>query len=238
MHYIIPVKIRELRVERFGQKVSYVDVFGTGVRVFYSDPNFDLSPLNINSYLIAITDQSRFFIEADNPMKAIEAFYKEYEEGTSCGLESQAIEISKREPIEELPSCPFMKYNKNGSTVCIHGEEEEYEEHMKSTDEESSFGCGCVIDFADYGPRICPIENTWKMYEYDYAIEEHKGFKFKRLNKKCITPEKLAEKRIDILKNESAIYFGATVAKEYHKIKKLHHKLTNIFKELKLNWPE
>ncbi len=239
MNYIIPVRLRELNISQWGSKVAYVDVFGKGVKVIYSKPDFDLSPLNINnSYIIGISDQYHRYVEAETPRAALEKFYKDYEDATSCGLESQAMEISKREPIEELPSCPFMKFNKNGNTVCVHGDEEEFNEREADPDENNVYGCGCVIDGADYGPDICPIENTWKMFEYDFTVEEIDGFKFKRLNKEAVTSEQVALKKIPLLKEESAVSFGSSVAEEFHNSRKQFHKLKKIFKENKIEWPK
>lgn len=238
MNYIIPIIKRELQISNFGSKVTYVDIYGKGVRVIYADEDTDLSPSNLSRYLLAVSDQSEAHIEANSPEEALEFFYEKFKDAVNCGLESQAIQISHRSPIEELPSCPFMKFNKNGSTVCIWGDEEEFKEREEDPDENNVFGCMCVIDFADYGPKRCPVENTRKLLRYDHIIQEVDGFKFKRLNKNCLTPEQIAEKKIGMLKHESAITFGAKVATNYMKIKKQHAKLDSIFKELKLSWPD
>ncbi len=237
MNYIIPIIKRELRISNFGSKVAYVDVFGKGVRVIYSDEKEDLSPANLSRYAFGISDQSKAYIEADSPSEALKKFYEEYKNAVNCGLESQAIQISHRDPIEELPSCPSMKFNKNGHTVCIWGDEENFKDSEEDPDL-PAYGCGCVLDFADYGPRRCPIENSWKLLRYDHLIQEIGGFKFKRLNKNCLTPEQVAEKRVGVLKHESAVIFGAKVAKTYFKLRKQHAKLDSIFTELKLSWPD
>lgn len=237
MNYIIPIRRRETTVERFGTKVAYLEILGKGVCVYYSDPNFDFSPLNISRYLVGISDQSRYYIEANSPREALDKFYKEVE-GALVGLEEQAISISHREPIEELPSCPFMKYNKNGNTVCVWGDEEEFEEREKDPDPNNVFGCGCIIDFSDYAPPSCPIDNTWEMYQYDWKVEEVGGFKFKRLKENKPDAEDMAYKKIHELATKTPIRFAKDIANDYHKARKQHAKLRKIFAEFKLNWPK
>lgn len=138
-------------------RAKLIEVDGWGMYFYYGSKinEEDITPELARRYLIGQTNTFAF-VEANNAMAAIAAFYREWD-GAKCGGEGKdhkALMIDLRREIHEYPSCDKLhKDALYGRYICGPEEVNEDGSRLNGNGEHG----GCVLEQYDPPGFFCPI---------------------------------------------------------------------------------